>query len=100
MAIGRTNTNSGEPRKIVFRNVVVSPSDWVLDNTYYKYPNKAAISLPSVTDRMTAEVIFGMDEAVVGVYAPVNETFSGGLYIYASAIPDAAITIPQILVWR
>lgn len=100
MAIGRTNTSSGEPRKIVFHNVVVSPSDWVLDNTYEKYPNKATVNLPSVTDRMTAEVIFGINEAVEGVYAPVNETFLGGLHLYASVIPDAAITIPQILVWR
>ena len=100
MAIGRTNTSSGEPRKIAFRNVVVSPSDWVLDNTYEKYPNKATVNLASVTDRMTAEVIFGINEAVEGVYAPVNETFSGGLYLYASVIPNAAITIPQILVWR
>lgn len=100
MAIGRTNTSGGEPRKIVFRNVEVGTSNWVLDNTYEKYPYKATVSLQSVTGGMTAEVIFGMNEAVEGVYAPVNETFSGGLYIYASAIPDAAITIPQILVWR
>lgn len=100
MAIGRTNMSGGEPRKIVFRNVEVSTSDWSLDNTYEKYPYKATINLQSVTDRMTAEVIFGMNEAVEGVYAPVNETFSGGLYLYASAIPAATITVPQILVWR
>ena len=77
-----------------FANITVST--WVSDVTYADYPYKATITLTGVTSSMIAEVIYGLTEAESGNYAPICETFDGGVYIYSKV--NSAITIPTILV--
>lgn len=89
-----------ERSKLAFYNVSVGTSVWVEDTTYRKYPFRAAVTLSGVTSAMTADVVFGVDDATSGNFAPVNETYGGGVYVYAAAIPEATITIPRITVWR
>ena len=38
-------------------------------------------------------------DAVSGAYAPVCETYAGGIYLYANAVPSADMTIPAIVIW-
>jgi len=31
------------------------------------------------------------------VFAPVVQTYDGGVYLYAAEVPEAAVTIPRII---
>ena len=49
---------------------------------------------------MVPDVILGVKDAMSGNFAPVSESYNGGVYIYAASVPEAAITIPTILCWK
>ncbi len=89
-----------EDAKLSFASVSVAGNNWAADTTYADYPYRAMVALTGVTADMTAEVVFALEEAMSGDYAPVNETCAGGLYLYAAKLPEADITVPRILVWR
>lgn len=69
---------------------------WESDATYADYPYKAIIDWTGVDSSMVAEVIYSVADATSGNYAPICETFDGGVYIYSKV--DTAITIPTVLV--
>ena len=71
-------------------------SNWVSDATYADYPYRATITESSINAAMVAEVIYGLTEVKSGNYAPICETFAGGIYIYSKV--NTQITIPTILV--
>ena len=71
-------------------------STWVSDTTYTDYPYKATIAATGIASSMVAEVVFDVADAESGNYAPVCETYDGGVYIYSKV--NTAITIPTILV--
>ena len=75
-----------------------SVSSWSADNTYSDYGYRASVAITGVTASDVAEIIFGASEAVSGDYAPICETYAGGVYIY-SAVNDS-ITIPTIIVFK
>ena len=86
--------------KLEFTNVTIAPEAFVSDNTYVDYSYRADLALNDVVSSMIPEVIFGMAEAISGNFAPVVESYDGGVYIYASDVPEATITIPTIILWR
>lgn len=86
--------------KLSFSNTIVAVASFVSDSTYTDFPYRASVPLTGVTSSMTPEVVFGVMEAMSGTFAPVAETYNGGVYIYASEVPSAEITIPTILCWR
>ena len=69
---------------------------WESDTTYADYPYKATIAATGVKSTMVAEVVYDMADATSGNYAPVCNTFDGGVYIYSKV--NTAITIPTVLV--
>ena len=85
---------------LVFSDITVATSAFVADQTYADYGYRAAISLVNVTSTMVPDVMFGMAEAISGVYAPVAVCYSGGVYIYASEAPESDVIIPTIICWR
>jgi len=89
-----------ELKKLMFTNTSVATTAFVADATYTDYPYRAAVALTGVISGMVPEVIFGLEDSVSGVFAPVAESYSGGIYIYANGVPSAAITIPTIIAWR
>lgn len=91
---------AAELKKLGFFNTTVPVSAFVSNATYEDYPYRAAIALTGVTNTMIPEVMFGLADAVEGNFAPISETYMGGVYIYAADIPEAAITIPTIICWR
>lgn len=86
--------------KLTFTDTTVAAAAFAPDTTYADFPFRASVSLAEVTGTMVPEVIFGATDAMSGTFAPVSETYNGGVYIYASEVPSAAITIPTILCWR
>lgn len=89
-----------ELRKKLFTNTTVATTAWQTDSTYSDYGKRAAVALTGVLSGMIPEVVFSLADAVSGLFAPVAETYNGGVYIYANAVPSAAITIPTIICWR
>ena len=86
--------------KLTFTNKSVAASAFVSNSTYSDFPYRAAVALTGVTAAMVPEVFFGLTDAMSGNFAPVAESYAGGVYIYAAAKPSATITIPTILCWR
>lgn len=86
--------------KLSFSNTIVAVASFVADSTYTDFPYRASVPLTGVTSSMIPEVVFGVVDAMSGIFAPCAETYNGGVYIYASELPSAAITIPTILCWR
>lgn len=86
--------------RLLFTDVSVSPAVFISENTYVDFPYRGTIKLSGVTADMTPEIVFGVNEAVSGVFAPVVEAYNGGVYIYASAMPNATFTVPTIVCWK
>jgi hypothetical protein len=89
-----------ELKKLQFINTAVPVASFVADSTYEDFPYRAAVALTGVTSSMIPEVVFGVVDAMSGIFAPCAETYNGGVYLYASEAPEAAITIPTILCWK
>jgi len=82
---------------IVASNKTVAVADWSADATYTGFGYKAEISIPGLTADYSPDVRFGFTEANAGIYAPVADSDTGKVIIYASEVPAAAITIPVII---
>lgn len=91
---------SVELKKLLFTGVSVAASAFVSDSTYDDYGYRAAVSLSGVTSSMIPEVVFSLADASGGNFAPVAETYNGGIYLYAADVPERQITIPTIICWR
>lgn len=66
--------------------------------TYTDFPYQSRIALEGVTANDFVEVVFGINEALSGNYAPICLTENGYVTIY-SKVPDT-ITIPTIIIHR
>ena len=89
-----------ELKKKQFINKTVAPSAFVNGSSYGDYPYYADVACEGVIASMIPEVVFGLDDAISGLFAPVTETGNGYVRIYASDIPESTITIPTIICWR
>lgn len=89
-----------ELKKLQFNNTSVPASDFVADSTYEDYGFRAAVTLSGVTSTMIPEVVFSLADAVSGIFAPIAESYNGGVYLYTSDVPESAITIPVIICWK
>ena len=93
-------TIGAQERFLCGRNKTIATSAWASDTTYADYPYRASVALPPITAVSFVEIVFSPTDATSGNFAPVCDTYAGGVYLYAKAVPDAAITIPTIVVWR
>lgn len=93
-------TIGAQERFLCGRNKTIATSAWASNTTYADYPYRASVALPSITALSFVEIVFSPVDATSGNFAPVCDTYNGGIYVYAKAVPDAAITIPTIIVWR
>lgn len=98
-AVGASNL-AADAVKLTFTNTTVEAASFAADETYGDFPYRAAVPLTGAAEAMTPEVVFGVTDAMSGTFAPVAESYAGGVYIYAAELPSAAVTIPTILLWR
>lgn len=89
-----------DAKPLSFQQKVVGVSAWTGDNTYKDFPYKAAVPCSGITANYFPLVIYSASDAISGNFAPVAETYSGGVYIYAASKPTAAVTIPNIVCLR
>lgn len=73
-------------------------SSWSSDNTYSDYGYRASIPITGVTASDVAWVTFDVAEATSGDYAPVCQTYAGGVYIYSKV--NTSTTVPTITVFK
>lgn len=94
------DTIGAQPARLTYSSSLVT-SDWESDTTYTDYPYRATVVEDGeITAYMFAEVVLSPADATSGNFAPVCQTYAGGVYIYAKTVPDAITTIPTIIVWR
>lgn len=86
--------------RIRAKDVIVSTAAFVADTTYADFPYRAEIAIEGATAEMKPDVNFDYAELSSGIFCPVTESYDGGVYIYASEVPAADITIPVIDLWR
>lgn len=91
-----------ELKKLQFSNVWVGAINFQENDTYREqgYGYRAAVNLVGVIGSMIPEVVFGLAESVNGNFAPIAETYDGGIYIYAASEPESDIVIPTIICWK
>lgn len=89
-----------ELKKLQFNNTAVAVADFAEDTTYEDYPYKATVPLEGVLESMIPEVVFSLVDATSGLFAPVAESYNGGVYLYASDVPEASVTVPVIICWK
>ena len=88
---------AGEIAVLSFADVIVPATSWKNDDTYSEYPYRASILLANVTAEHFATVVFSVADAIAGQFAPVAESYAGGVYIYANESPAETVTIPSIV---
>ena len=89
-----------ELRKLQFNDTVVDASSFVADSTYVDFPYRAAVALEGVIASMIPEVTLDLVDATDGNFAPVAQTYNGGVYLYAGSPPESNVLIPTIICWK
>ena len=98
-AQARSNITA-EAARLQFINTVVDNVAFVSNATYADFSYRASVALADVLATMVPHVVFGAVDAISGIFAPVADCYDGGIYLYASEVPAADITIPTIICWR
>lgn len=92
----KTALNGKQNAGLKFTNITAS--NWVTDSTYSDYGYRCDMTCTGVTANDYAEVVFDVAEATSGIYAPVCETKTNIVSIWASE--TTSITVPSIIITR
>jgi len=96
----QTELTGKQDARLTFSGVSVLASAFVADATYSDYGYRAAVAITGVTSSMFPEVVLAPSDAASGNFAPVAQSYNGGVYIYAQSVPSATLSIPTIILWR
>ena len=93
------NKDYVDKKSLVFTGKTVAVSKWSANSTYSAqgYGFRASVACAGVTASHRPDVAFGAADAVGGNFAPVADSYAGGVYIYCKTKPTATITIPSIV---
>lgn len=86
--------------RLRFQNIEVPTNAWAEDTTYTNYPYRANVALSGVDSTMFPDVV--IDETDKGKYefASSSDSYDGGVHLYASSIPEDAVTLRTVVCWR
>ena len=79
-------------------DIIVNISDWSSDTTYPDYPYKADIENEDATEDSVPLVVFSVQDAMSGNFAPVSQAFDGYVRIWAKEKPNQNIQISSIVI--
>lgn len=82
---------------LIFKHITIPTSAWISDSTYTGWSYKADILLAGITEEHIPFVTFDAIDASSGNFAPVSDSHSGGIYIYAKNIPSDNLQIVNIV---
>ena len=80
-----------------FASKTIATSAWASNTTYSGYAYRASVACSGVTANHFPVVVFSPADALGGNFAPVVQSYAGGVYIYAKSKPTATVTIPNIV---
>lgn len=86
--------DSKQDKVLKFTNLTADT--WVSDSTYADFPYRCDVTCSGVTSGNYAEVVFALEQATSGSYAPLCETKTNVVSIWSAS--NTSITIPTILV--
>lgn len=88
-----------DSKTLVFSGKTIATTAWVSDSTYSAqgYVYRASVACAGVTASHRPDVAFSAADAVSGNFAPVAESYGGGVYIYCKTKPTDTVTIPSIV---
>ena len=91
--------NPAGAETLVFTGKSVAVSAWTANGTYgaQEYGYRAAVPCTGVTASHRPDVAFGAADTVSGNFAPVSDSYAGGVYIYCRVKPTAAVTVASIV---
>ena len=92
-----TSSDIASIQPLVFHSKAVATSAWASNTTYADFPYRASVACSGATASMTPEVVFPVSNYS---FAPVCESYAGGVYIYCAEKPTASVTIPSIIFQR
>lgn len=93
-----TKGEVNEKQDAVLKFTNLTASSWVSDSTYADYPYRCDLSCSGVTSSNFAEVVFGIEQALSGAYAPICETKTNVVSIWSSE--NTTTTIPTIIITK
>lgn len=93
--VGDEGTGTAETLDWV--NVAVQPGSFAEDGTYEDFPFKASIPLNGAKESMAPEVVLPVTDIQ---FAPVCESYEGGVSVWADEVPKEAVTLPRITMRR
>ena len=99
-AVSAASEDAGNADMITKTNTTVATTAWADDTTYTDFPFRAAVPVTGCTASHKPDVTFKLTDAMSGNYAPVCESYAGGIYIYAATKPTATLTIPTIILLK
>lgn len=87
-----------EDAVLTYGQQTVQTTAWTEDQTLVAagYGYRAPIPLEGMTGNHVPTVNFSASDASSGNMAPVADSYDGGVYIFAKAIPEAAVTIVSV----
>lgn len=93
------NSKLDDTSVIIYSDESVLAATWVSDTTYQAegYNYKANIPLSGITAQYRPSVTFALSDAESGNFAPISESYAGGVSIYAKTAPTETMTIPSIM---
>lgn len=95
-SFGAQEINDLVGRVLTVTNITVATSEWVDSANGTDFPYYANVSIEGATESHVPNVNFSLADSLLGIFASVCESHDGYVTIYASEIPESAITIPVI----
>jgi len=87
----------GEKENIIYNNIQVNTWN-VIDDINFPYNYSSDIILDNATSTDYIEVIFDINCSISGNYAPICESYDGGVKIYSKVAEE--IVIPTIIIHK
>jgi len=86
--------------RLRFQGIEVDTSAWVEDATYPNYPYRADVTLNGVDSTMFPDVVIDETDKDKYEFASSSDSYDGGVHLYASSIPEDAVTLRTVICWR
>ena len=87
--------NNKQDKNKVITDVVVN--NFISSSVYTEYPYEASIAIPGVLSTHLGEVIYNLVDALSTNFAPICETYNGGIKIFSKT--NSTITIKTIIIF-
>ncbi len=100
----KTAVDSKQDKNLYFFDTVIPISNanttvgFVADTTYADFPFRATVMLNGVTANNIPNVCFSLLDATNGKFAPVCESFDGGIYLYSKESNSTEVNVKSIII--